>query len=101
MTGPTIYHDGESLYLEFPGYALRFPFTEGGLGKALQAIPRIAGKPRQVPTRPGNISSGTIKINGKVARISKGTARKREILNFSSEQRNAASEIIRRLKVGQ
>ena len=98
---PTIYHDGESLFLEFPTYALRFPFTEGGLGKALATIPKIAGRPSYLTGRPGNIPSGTVKVNGKIAKIAKGTAKRREILNFSSSQRSFASEIVRKLKVGQ
>lgn len=98
---PTIYHDGKSLYLEFEKYALRFAFTEGGLGKALTHIPRIAGKPAATPTRPGNIASGTVKASGKIARISKATKRKREVLTFTPEQRAAANTVLRNLKAKQ
>lgn len=86
---PFIYHDAHDLYLEFETCVLRFAFTEGGLHRALKHIPDIAKYPGYTP------------LNGKSAkptRIARKSQRKREILNFSAAQRNAASAIARNLK---
>lgn len=89
---PTIYHDGANLYLEFSNHAIRFPFTEGGLSKALKQIPHIASAPGYV-TGQSNILT---KLLPKLARATKY---KREVRNFSPEQRAAAAEAIRKMKV--
>jgi hypothetical protein len=92
-TFPLIYHDDTALFLEWPTYALRFPFTEAGLHKALAQIPKLPTALVK-PSSRGNIAD---RVLPKVAR---STLRKREILNFSKDQRNAASAVIRKLKVG-
>jgi hypothetical protein len=100
---PTIYHDGIDLFLEYPrqgnapGLVLRFPFTEGGLHKALRHIPDLR-KSRSFVGRNGNIPLRAASVSGKIARIAKSTKAKREILDFSEEQRAAAAEIVRKMK---
>ncbi len=98
---PTIYHDGASLFLEWPttpgaaGYAYRFPFTEGGLGKALRHIPNIAKTPGYVSGR-SNLSPKAAK-----PRVAKRTKHLREKSSFTDAARNAASAAVRKLKVGE
>ncbi len=66
---PFIYHDGQSLYLEFIGHVQRFAFTEGGLHRALKHIPNITAHP--------GFLSGRSNIADKLIRIAKGTKHKR------------------------
>ena len=90
---PFIYHDRDNLYLEFSGHwVLSFAFTEGGLHKALAHIPDIT--PLRLPGR--NASASRV-----IPKIAKSTARKREILNFDEATNAAASEIVRKLGLGQ
>ena len=93
---PLIYHDGKALYLEFPTHALRFPYTEGGLHKALSHIPSIASQPGYLTG--GRNLTDPPPANGKIARVSRATARARTIRNFSPAQRAAAAEIVRKMK---
>jgi len=100
---PTIYHDGTDLFLEYPrvgnapALVLRFPFCEAGLHKALKHIPNLR-KQSGFVSRNGNIPARSASVSGKIARIAKGTKAAREILDFSPEQRAAASEIVRKMK---
>jgi hypothetical protein len=95
---PLIYHDGQNLYLELPGspgQALRFPYTEGGLNKALKHIPNITRQPGYV--------TGSSNIAAKVlpkAKVAKATQAKRDKAKFTEGLRGAASAAIRKLKVG-
>lgn len=95
---PIIYHDRDSLYLEFASHALRFPFTEGGLHKALRHIPSIRSAPGYI--RPGHQGNITPKLGPKLPRVAKATARKRELNGFSEEAKQGAAEIIRKLGIG-
>ena len=90
---PYVYSDGESLFLEFDsGMALRFPFTEGGLSKALRHIPNVTKQPGFLSGR-SNIAQ---KLLPKV-RVAKATKHKREVKATISEPlRNAASALIRK-----
>lgn len=108
---PTIYHDGQSLFLELPGspgQTLRFPFTEGGLSKALRHIPNVTRQPGYL--------SGASNIRPKpfthaeehnyppierLVKVDKATRRKREKARFSDAMREAAGAVIRKLKVGE
>lgn len=91
---PTIYHDGISIFLEFPSHVLRFPYAEGGLSKALRHVPNVT-------RHPGYLSGQSNIANRVLPKLSKTTKSKREIADFSSEQRNAASEVVRKMKVGE
>ena len=93
---PLIYHDGSSLYLEFPKQVLRFTYSEGGLHKALAHIPSIASAPGYLTG--GRNLTDPPPANGKIARVSKATARARTIRNFSPAQRAAAAEVVRKMK---
>lgn len=97
-TLPTIYHDGQSIYLEWPKHCLRFPFSEGGLHKALRHIPSIATAPGYV-TGATNLPKGK-SLNGHIAKISRSTQRKREVAKFTNEQKSGAMAIIRKLGLG-
>ena len=97
-TLPYISHDGLSLFLEWPTYALRFPFNEAGLSKALKHIPQMSGA-TTVPLRQGNIPSREIPATGKIAKIAPTTARKREAKSFTEEQKLAAMDIVRKLRL--
>ena len=106
MTKPTphphyaiIYRDGDSLYLEFPTLVLRFPFTEGGLHKALKHIPNSSAHPGYV-ARNGNIPDHTTDVSGKIARISPATKRKREVAKMSQHQRSSISDLLRKRGLG-
>ena len=94
-----IYRDGDSLYLEFPTLVLRFPFTEGGLHKALKHIPNSDNHPGYV-ARNGNIPDHTTDVSGKIARISPSTKRKREVSKFTAKQRSAVSDLLRKRGLG-
>ena len=94
-----IYRDGDSLYLEFPTLVLRFPFTEGGLQKALKHIPNSNAHPGYV-ARNGNIPDHTTDVSGKIARISPSTKRKREVSKFTAKQRSAVSDLLRKRGLG-
>jgi hypothetical protein len=88
---PIIYQDGESLFLEWTGSALRFPFTEAGLHKALRHIPNVTRAPGYI--RPGHKGNIVDRLPPKIA---KSTQRRREVLNFSPEQRSAVDAILRK-----
>lgn len=96
---PTIYHDGQSLFLEFagsPGQTLRFPFTEGGLSKALRHIPNVTRQSGYLTPNGSNLAKALPK-----ATIAKSTKSKREKARFSDAMREAAGVVIRKLKVGE
>jgi hypothetical protein len=92
-TYPLIYHDHLNLYLEFPGRSpplvMKFIFTEGGLQRALRHIPNIAPKAGHSPS-----------LSRVAPKIAKATAKRREIRNFSADQRAEAQELIRKLGTG-
>ena len=88
---PFIYTDGETLYLEFDSMVLRFPFTEGGLGKALKHVPNVA-------KQPGFLSGRSNIVNKFLPRtkIAGGTKHRREMVKVSQSVKNAASALIRK-----
>ncbi len=92
---PFIYHDGESLYLEFDAQVIRFPYTEGGLHKALKHIPNVT-KQQGFLSGGRNIIANKVLAKGHIARISPATQRKRTITNVSDSVRSAASALIRK-----
>jgi hypothetical protein len=92
---PTVYHDGVNLYLEWSGHAQRFPFTEGGLAKALKFIPHIASSPGYVTGR-SNIADKL--IDTRKAKIARKTAEKREIAAITEGQRQSVSEMLRAIR---
>jgi hypothetical protein len=91
---PTIYRDATTLYLDFGTIVQPFPFTEGGLSKALRFIPNIAG-PRggNHPMR-GNISP-KLSTTGHIARITR-PKQHREILDLPEGMRAKALEVVKR-----
>ncbi len=104
MIGPTIYADDDNLYLEWPTHALRFPFTEGGLSKALGFVPRYASF-RPKPLGTSNLPKAK-SLDGHIAKrtpetllrpkVAKATKRARETAKFSQESRSAMLELIRK-----
>lgn len=95
---PTIYHDGASLFLELPGspgQTFRFPFTEGGLSKALRFVPNIAKQPGYLTG-----SSNLLKAALPKAKLAKRTAASRIRATFSEAAREAAGAVVRKLKLG-
>ncbi len=96
---PLVYHDGVSLYLEFDGHALRFTFSEAGLHKALKHIPNVTKAPGYL-SGGRNIPNGE-SISGRIARKSgERKITKRSPTSFTDAQRDRASELIRKLKLG-
>lgn len=83
---PTIYKDSLDIYLEFPTYTLRFPFTEAGLHKALKHIPSINAHPGYTPSAPAVLP-----------KLAPATKRKREKMQFTAEQKAAAAALVRKL----
>lgn len=93
---PTIYHDTRNLYLEWPDHVQRFPFTEGGLSKALKLIPHIASTPGYLS---GGANIADKLLDTRKAKIATKTAVKRDAVKATEGQRRSASEAIRRLKL--
>lgn len=98
VSPPIVYHDGQSIFLEWSGHAQRFPFTEGGLHKALKLIPHIASAPGYVTGR-SNIA--TKLLDTRKARVAKATVAKRATAKATDAQKQLAMDIIRRFKVKQ
>jgi len=96
LNPPIIYHDGINLYLEWTGHAQRFPYTEGGLGKALKFIPHIASAPGYVTGR-SNIAGKL--LDTRSAKIARKTKAKREVSNVTEGQRSTVSDSLRRIKM--
>ncbi len=106
MIGPTIYADDDNLYLEWPTHALRFPFTEGGLSKALAFVPRYASL-RAAPLGTSNLPTKQ-RLESHIAKraptpetllrpkVAKATKHARETAKFSQESRSAMMELIRK-----
>jgi hypothetical protein len=96
---PTIYTNGRDIILEFPckpgriPVVMKFPFTEGGLGKALKSIPSIIDHADYV-IGGSNIAD---KLLPKII-IARATKRKRESTLMPQEVKNSAASIIRGLK---
>lgn len=91
---PFIYHDGSTLFLEFDAMVLNFPYTEGGLGKALKHIPNVTKQPGFLSGR-SNIASKVLpKV--KIARITKHKREVKQALSISDRVRNAATALIRK-----
>jgi hypothetical protein len=98
LAPPVIWHDGINIYLEWSGYAQRFAFTEGGLGKALKSIPHIASTTGYVSGR-SNIA--TKLLDTRKAKIARKTAAKRTVAQATDRQIQSAQEMLRRMKAKQ
>jgi hypothetical protein len=96
---PTIYRSADTLYLDFGTLVLPFPFTEGGLGKALAHIPNISGPRGGHLTGNGNIASQVINLSGRVAKVTRFKGR-RPILDLPEGMREAALAVVRRRGMG-
>jgi hypothetical protein len=96
---PSIFRSADTLYLDFGTMVLPFPFTEGGLGKALQHIPNISGPRGGHLTGRGNIASKAVNVSGKVARVTRFKGR-RPILDLPEGMREAALAVVKRRGMG-
>jgi hypothetical protein len=96
LTPPIIYHDGRSIYLEWAGYAQRFPFTEGGLSKALAMIPHIASSPGYLS---GSSNIADKLLDTRKAKIARKTVTQRATAKITDSQRQSAIGALRRLKI--
>ncbi len=85
---PFIYHDGESLYLEFDGQALRFAYTEGGLHRALKHIPNVKAQP--------GFLSGRSNIANKLITIARGTKHKRKVAKIDKARLDDVKDFLRK-----
>lgn len=95
FVAPTIYHDGVNLYLDWVTYVQKFPFTEGGLAKALKLLPHIASHPGYLTGR-SNIADKL--LDSRNAKIAKKTQAKREIAKITEGQRTSISETLKRIR---
>ena len=95
---PTIYRSADTLYLDFGTMVVPFPFTEGGLGKALQHIPNIAGPRGGHLTGRSNFPKVT-SLKGHIAKITY-SKRKRPILDLPEGMREAALAVVKRRGMG-
>jgi len=95
---PTIYRSYDTLYLDFGTMVVPFPFTEGGLGKALQHIPNIAGPRGGHLTGRSNFPKVT-SLKGHIAKITY-SKRKRPILDLPEGMREAALAVVKRRGMG-
>ena len=96
LSPPIIWHDGTNIYLEWSEYAQRFPFTEGGLSKALKTIPHIASVTGYVTGR-SNLADKL--IDTRKARIARKTRTQRETANLTEGVRQSASMVLRNLRM--
>ena len=96
LSPPIIYHDGINLYLEWSAYAQRFPFTEGGLAKALKFIPHIASTPGYVTGR-SNIADKI--LTTRKAKIARKTTLRREIAQATEGMKQSAISAIRKMRM--
>lgn len=96
---PFIYRDQHHIYLEFTNHVQRFPFTDGGLFKALRHIPSILDQPGYLSglrnitediLEPGHVAR---KTKAK-AKISPRTEAERRIARFSPKTRAALGSVI-------
>ena|SRR5689334_11754848 len=92
---PTIYHDGVHLFLDWGSYVQKFPFTEGGLGKALKLMPHIASHPGYVTGR-SNIA--TKLLDKRSAKIAATTKARREIAKITEGQRTSATSALAKIR---
>jgi hypothetical protein len=95
---PTIWRDDDNLYLEHPTYVLKFPFTEGGLAKALKLVPYFPSL-RAAPKGTTNLPKAK-SLKGHIARnapkVAKATLRSREIKGIYEEHRSSLAALIRK-----
>lgn len=105
---PTIYHDGRWLYLDFGEGKpmLRYEFTDGGLHKALKAIPSIAAQPGYL-SGGRNIYDGVAPSKGKLngsamprTKISKGGKRHPPAFKPSDRVQSNVAEAVRKMLEG-
>lgn len=90
-SAPQVYLLGHEIILEWPTYALRFPKTEGGFAKVLKHVPTFAPPA-------GYLSGGSNLVANKLLpKIAKSAKAKREIADFSEDQRQAASAALRKI----
>jgi hypothetical protein len=95
---PSIFRDADTLYLDFGTMVVPFPFTEGGLGKALAHIPNISGPRGGHLTGRSNFPKVTT-VKGHVARVTY-SKHKRPILDLPDGMREAALAVVKRRGMG-
>ncbi len=95
---PSIYRDHDTLYLDFGTMVQPFPFTEGGLAKALAFIPNIAGPRGGHLTGRANIIQ-KLTTTGHIAKVTH-SRRKRPILDLPAGMREAALAVVKRRGMG-
>ena len=95
---PSIYRDHDTLYLDFGTMVLPFPFTEGGLGKALAHIPNISGPRGGHLTGRSNFPK-IATLAGHVAKVTRFKGR-RPILDLPDGMRDAAMAVVKRRGMG-
>lgn len=95
---PTIYRDALAIYLEWPTLCLRFEFCQNGLAKALKHIPNVANSPGYNPGGSNIVASKLIRQ--KSPKVAKTTTTKREIANFSEDERRAANDALDKILKG-
>jgi len=95
---PTIYRSADTLYLDFGTMVLPFPFTEGGLSKALTHIPNLSGPRGGHLTGRSNFPK-VVSLKGHVAKVTKFRG-KRPILDLPDGMREAALAVVKRRGMG-
>jgi hypothetical protein len=95
---PSIFRSADTLYLDFGTMVLPFPFTEGGLGKALQHIPNVSGPRGGHLTGRSNFPKAP-SLQGHVARVTRFKGR-RPILDLPDGMREAALAVVKRRGMG-
>lgn len=95
---PTIYRSHDTIFLDFGTMVLPFPFTEGGLGKALQHIPNISGARGGHLTGRSNFPKAASLV-GHVAKITRFKG-KRPIIDLPDGMREAALAVVKRRGMG-
>jgi hypothetical protein len=107
---PFIYHDGRSLFVEFDKMVMEFPFTEGGLHKALKIIPNIAAQPGYVsgrrnvlPRRPGPprgyVARRPSQLTAPATKTAKSTDAQRIQDRLSGKVKATVADLIRKAKL--
>lgn len=92
---PVIYRDERNIYLEWGSYVQKFPFSEGGLSKALSTIPNVA-------MEPGYISGGSNiadkLLTTRKAKIARKTSQQRAVAKITDSQMSTIRNGLRKLR---
>ena len=98
QSAPLIWQDDWNVYLEWPGYAQRFPITEGGRSKIFKFIPHVKSLAGYVSVQSNIVDK---LVDTRKAKIARKTKAKRAIAQATDKQIQSGMEALRRLRMKQ